>query len=69
MSDDPSTHTGGRDAATPPAMPRWVKYLLLALAALLVLAVVVMLISGGNHGPGRHAATTVGESSATQQWR
>jgi hypothetical protein len=35
------------------ATPRWVK-VLAAIGAILVLAIVVMVISGGDHGPGRH---------------
>lgn len=35
-------------------MPSWVKYLLLGLATAAVLAVLVMLLVGGDHGPGRH---------------
>lgn len=46
---------GGDDgAAQPPGMPRWVKVsglLVLAVAAVLV---VIMLLSGGDHGPRLH---------------
>jgi hypothetical protein len=35
-------------------MPRWVKVFLIIAAALVVLMVAVMLVSGGEHGPGRH---------------
>lgn len=34
-------------------MPRWVK-ISLAVAAVVVLVVLVALLSGGQHGPGRH---------------
>lgn len=34
-------------------MPRWVKVSAIVVAALLVLMVVLMLV-GGDHGPGRH---------------
>jgi hypothetical protein len=41
-------------------MPRWVKVFLLVAVAIAVLAVVVMLLVGGDHGPGRHqSAATV----------
>ena len=40
----------------PPPMPRWVKYLILVLLAVVALAVLVMLLSGSQHGPGRHSA-------------
>jgi len=38
-------------------VPRWVKMFGLAVAGLLISAVVVMLLSGGQHGPGRHLST------------
>jgi uncharacterized cupredoxin-like copper-binding protein len=42
-------------AATPrPETPRWVKLFGAGVVAVALLAVAVMLISGGNHGPGRH---------------
>ena len=37
--------------------PRWVKVFVMVALALVVLAVVAMLIVGGNHGPGRHQST------------
>lgn len=40
----------------PPGMPVWVKYLLGALVAVALLAVLAMLLVGGDHGPGRHGA-------------
>lgn len=41
------------DGATA-GMPRWVKVLLISAAGLALLVAVVLLISGGDHGPGRH---------------
>ena len=38
----------------PPGVPRWVKLMGVALAALVVVAVLAMLLLGGDHGPGRH---------------
>jgi len=35
-------------------MPRWVKLMAVALAVLVVVAVLSMLLLGGDHGPGRH---------------
>jgi hypothetical protein len=35
-------------------MPRWVKVFLIVAMALAALAVVAMLVVGGDHGPGRH---------------
>jgi uncharacterized cupredoxin-like copper-binding protein len=39
----------------PPGTPRWVKALGLAALIAVLLVVVVMLLSGGQHGPGLHA--------------
>lgn len=58
--DDQSPNSSSVDEA-PPGMPSWVKYLLLGLLAAIVIAVLAMLVVGGNHGPGRH----VGSHSAT----
>ncbi|MDQ3848999.1 MAG: hypothetical protein M3296_00065 [Actinomycetota bacterium] len=38
---------------SPTATPRWVKAFAIV-ALVLVVTVLVMLVSGGNHGPGRH---------------
>lgn len=40
---------------TPPGIPRWVKYILIGIATILVVSIVVMLAMGGEHGPGRRA--------------
>ena len=37
-------------------MPRWVKILGLILVAILLIAVLVILLSGDEHGPRRHGA-------------
>lgn len=37
-----------------PGMPRWVKVSGIIAIALVLLVVIVMLVSGGEHGPGRH---------------
>ena len=39
----------------PPGVPRWVKIAGLLAAIVLLALVVVMLLSGGDHGPGRHS--------------
>lgn len=46
------------------AMPRWVK-LLWVLVAVVVVLFLVLLLSGGNHGPGRH----LGSAGAMVTWR
>jgi hypothetical protein len=38
-------------------MPRWVKRFLIVAAALVLLVVALMLVSGGQHGPGRHLSS------------
>jgi hypothetical protein len=40
----------------PPGLPRWVKISGAAVALLLLGMIAVMVISGGDHGPGRHGA-------------
>jgi hypothetical protein len=46
-------------------IPRWVKVFVVVAAALLVLMVVAMLITGGQHGPGRHqSASSMNERTA-----
>jgi hypothetical protein len=39
-------------------VPRWVKVFVLVAVAIAVLGVVVMLLVGGGHGPGRHQLAT-----------
>ena len=48
-------HPGNsQEGSSTTGMPRWVKVFLIVAVALAVLAVVVMLVVGGEHGPGRH---------------
>jgi hypothetical protein len=59
MTKDADQPTGrdrrGEDG--PPPTPRWVKYLAVVLAALIAVAVLMMLIVGGEHGPARHGGS------------
>lgn len=55
-SDTPAGSSGAR----PPGMPRWVKLFAAGIIALILLAVVVLLVSGGEHGPSRHGAQAIG---------
>lgn len=55
------TGQGPRDdvAGVPPAperpgVPRWVKVFLAVAAAVALVLIALMLLSGGTHGPGRH---------------
>jgi hypothetical protein len=46
-------------------IPRWVKVFVVVAATLLLLMVVAMLITGGQHGPGRHlSAPSISERTA-----
>jgi hypothetical protein len=40
-------------SSRPPPVPRWVKTLAMV-AAVIVIIIVIALVSGGEHGPGRH---------------
>ena len=48
----------GRSTRRLAGIPRWVKVFVVAAATLLVLMVVAMLITGGQHGPGRHQSAS-----------
>lgn len=54
-----------------PGTPRWVRVLGIAAVVLVILLGVLLLSSGGSHGPGRHAASgavpgTTSPSSAAE---
>ncbi|MER6974525.1 hypothetical protein ABT304_25945 [Nocardioides sp. NPDC000445] len=51
---DNQTPTASGEHEMPPGMPSWVKLLLGALLAVIVLAVLAMILLGGEHRPGRH---------------
>ena len=60
--------------AVPPGIPRWVKVSGIVVAVLIVLVIAVMLLAGGNHGPGRHLSLApTNNLSATERaaasWR
>lgn len=50
------------DRQSPPGTPRWVK-VFAVIAVLAVVMVAVMLLTGGNHGPGRHSSGNAGAAS------
>jgi hypothetical protein len=63
MTDQPR-HPGtgdntstGSDRESPPRMPRWVWMSAIVLGVLILLAVVVMLVGGGQHSPARHTSS------------
>ena len=48
-------HPGSsQEGSSTTGMPRWVKVFVIVAMALAALAVVAMLVVGGDHGPGRH---------------
>jgi hypothetical protein len=47
-------------------MPFWVKVFLITAAVLVVLVVALMLVSGGQHGPGRHLSSSAWTGSLPQ---
>ena len=42
------------DSESPPGVPRWVKILGIVTTIVILLAIVAMILVGGEHGPGRH---------------
>lgn len=42
---------------SPPAMPRWVKVFIGIIVVVLAMLVLLKIIGGGGHGPGRHRAS------------
>lgn len=57
-ASEPSGYPGAREG--PPGPPRWVIVAGIIVAALVLAALVVVFLTGGQHGPNRHAA---GESA------
>jgi hypothetical protein len=58
----PASETDSVDLPTTPA-PRWVK-VFAGVAIVVIVAVILALVTGGEHGPGRHAGLS-GESIAS----
>lgn len=56
MADPPIDPVAGTDPRdfVPTGAPRWVKVSGIIAAVLVLLVLIVMLTSGGRHGPGRH---------------
>lgn len=46
--------TGDRTPDGPPGLPHWVKLLAIGVVIAVVVLVLVMLLAGGEHGPGMH---------------
>lgn len=63
---EPIRPAGDAERGTPPRMPRWVKASMIIGAVLVLLGLAVALLSGGQHGPGRHVgapAPTAGQTT------
>jgi hypothetical protein len=50
----PDTHSDNSVEPDRPSTPRWVKVSGIVAIILVLLAVIMMFIGGGKHGPGRH---------------
>ena len=55
---DPDDTGADQAPGSTTGVPRWVKVFVLVAVATALLGVVVMLLAGGEHGPGRHQSTT-----------
>ncbi|ABM10798.1 hypothetical protein FHR86_003688 [Paenarthrobacter ilicis] len=67
MSEElrPPTGDQGKKRETFTGAPRWVKVSAIVAGILLLVAVAVMVLSGGEHGPGRHGFGFGSQDSAT----
>ena len=64
MTDDATPEP---DAGEPsPGIPRWVKTSAIVALALVAVIVIVMLVSGGEHGPGRHSGGEAPPATAAE---
>ncbi|HEX8510750.1 MAG TPA: hypothetical protein VF635_14780 [Propionibacteriaceae bacterium] len=59
------TRGAGAGSDQPPGVPNWVKISAIVVA-ILVVAVIVAMLLGGNHGPGRHMSAPTSELKASQ---
>ena len=57
----------GSTTSTPPSTPRWVKVSGIIVIVLVLLVGIMLLVGGGEHGPGRHAPLTAPIEYSTQQ--
>ena len=64
-SHQPDSTSPREEAPAGTGKPRWVKGLLIATLAAALLLAAAMLFLGGEHGPGRHRATTMAVSTAS----
>jgi hypothetical protein len=57
-------HTTEKDTYS---TPRWVKVSGIIAIVLVLLVVIMMFVSGGNHGPGRHLSSSTGVEEGMKQ--
>ena len=62
MTDEAVAEPDSEEPA--PGTPRWVKTSAIVALAVVAVFVIVMLVSGGEHGPGRHSGGEAPPSSA-----
>ena len=67
--DPPGTDPGGvGPGVAPPAMPTWVKVSALVVGVLVLVVLLVMLVVGGDHGPGRHMSGSAALIDRSAPW-
>lgn len=54
MNEVPPHSEDPHRSVEPPGMPRWVKGLVIGLVVVVALVILVMVLGGGQHGPGMH---------------
>jgi len=54
MHEEPPQSEDAQRSVEPPGMPGWVKGLAIGLVVVVALVILVMVLSGGQHGPGMH---------------
>ena len=64
LSTAPNTNPSVGDGYT--GMPKWVRWTLIAVLAVVVILVVLRFVVGGNHGPGNHMSAPTPAAAAPQ---
>jgi hypothetical protein len=59
MAHPAGSEPNAANEATPPGVPRWVKVSAAVVVVLLVALVLVMALTGGEHGPGLHTGAGI----------
>jgi hypothetical protein len=66
VEPDLAVSRSGRRTGWVAGVPRWVKIFVITTLALVLLMVVVMLLAGGQHGPGRHLSAAGFDGGSVQ---